>query len=127
MARYQRLIRLLELRANAGSIASADQNDRMAIENCAFALSPVPMPNLLIVGNTIAYEGMKRGTARGFEKTHCETDPNAVTELIKDFERVYQASCLENERTHPPDCRLLERLREYLFEAESTVATTAPE
>jgi len=85
------------------------------------------MPNLLIVGNTIAYEGMKRRTTRDLRKTHCETDPNAVAELIADFERVYQASSLENEQTHPPDGRLLERLREYLIEAESTVATTAPE
>jgi hypothetical protein len=125
-ARYHRLINLLELRAGAWPIASEDQNDRIAIRNCTFALSPVPMPNLLIVGNTIAYEGMKRGTTRGFEKTHCETDPNAVAELIADFERVYQASSLENERTHPPDGRLLERLRECLREAESTAAPTTP-
>lgn len=119
-ARYNRLIHLLELRGTAKNLDGADEEDRLAIENCEFALSPVPMPNLLIVGDTIAYEGMKRGTTRGFEKTHCETDPNALADLIADFERVFQASSLENRRTHPPNGRTLERLKEYLREAQST-------
>jgi hypothetical protein len=120
-ARYQRLIHLLEMRSHNAKVCDEDQQDFAAIKNCEFTLSPVPMPNLLIIGNVVAYEGMKRRTSRGFEKTHCESDPNAVAEMIAEFDRVFHASAFENQQTHPPDGRLLERLKKYFFEADSAV------
>jgi len=41
------------------------------------------MPNVFIIGETVAYEGMKRGGTGGFEMTHCETSAEGLRELIQ--------------------------------------------
>src|SRR5439155_702912 len=72
---YKRLIGLLEGNSDIRRDSRMAAKDVKAMKQCQFALSPVPMPNVFIVGDTIAYEGMKRGGTGGFEMTHCEKNP----------------------------------------------------
>jgi len=115
--RYRRLIALLEGKSDCTSDPIAANDDLAAIQNCEFALTPVPMPNLIIIGETVAYEGMKRGATRGFEMTHCETSLDRIREMIKQFDRTFEDSRAEMVQAHPPDGRLVEQLRRFLDEA----------
>lgn len=90
-ARYERLIGLLEGKSDMRDHAEVDQDIR-AIKRCRFALSPVPMPNLFIIGGQVAYEGVKRGGRSGFEMTHCETKPEGVEKLIEQFDMLFADS-----------------------------------
>jgi hypothetical protein len=90
--RYERLIGLLEGRSDIVNDRNAAQEDIVTIERCDFALTSVPMPNLIILGETVAYEGMKRGGTRGFEMTHCETERISILELIEQFEQLFEQS-----------------------------------
>jgi hypothetical protein len=76
------------------------------------------MPNLMIIGDEVAYEGMKRSNAGGFEMTHCETDPHELRELAKQFDKFFSESKIEMARSHPPNGGLLEQLRAFHREAD---------
>jgi hypothetical protein len=116
-ARFSRLIGLLEGRSDIRNNDEACAEDVKAIKNCHFVLSPIPMQNLLIIGNEVVYEGMKRGNAGGFDVTHWETDPAVLTGVTDDFERLYEESCREMCRTNPPDGRVLDQLKAFFREA----------
>ena len=53
------------------------------------------MPNVFIIGNEVAYEGMKRGSTGGFEMTHCETNADGLNDLIVQYDRFFEESRLE--------------------------------
>jgi hypothetical protein len=89
-ARYRRLIRLLRGDSDQTDQAARDK-DLRAMQQCEWALNPVPMPNQLILGERVAYEGFKRSSRWGFERTHCETSPAAISALVTDFDRHFQA------------------------------------
>src|SRR5262249_48471268 len=114
--RYRRLIGLLEGKSDIRNRNAAAQ-DLKAIKRCEITLSPVPMPNVFILGETVAYEGMKRGGAGGFEMTHCETRKAELAILIQQFDDFFSESRKEMIRTHPPDGRVLEQLRQFFKEA----------
>lgn len=116
-ARYERLIGLLEGRSDLLS-GNADA-DVAAMARCRFALSPVPMPNLLIIGDRVAYEGIKRGGAGGFDLTHCETDPTALAKMTQQFDAFFNGSHRDMVRSHPPDGQVVGQLKAYLQEALS--------
>lgn len=101
--RYERLIGLLEGRSDIQDNEQAAVDDVTAMKNCEFTLTPVPMPNQFIIGNIVAYEGMKRGGSRGFEMTHCETDSGALSDLITQFDRFYEDTHRQLRQAHPPD------------------------
>lgn len=114
--RYERLIGLLEGRSDVRDRQAAEA-DINAIRSCEFSLSPVPMVNLFIIGERVAYEGMKRGGSGGFEMTHCETNPAGVRDLIGKFDELFDDSRREMARLHPPDGRIVEQLRAFYDEA----------
>lgn len=124
--RYERLIGLLEGRSDIGDDPASADADVRAIEQCDFALSPVPMPNVLILGDRVAYEGMKRAGAGGFEMTHCETDGREVRNLIEQFDHYFRSSLRDMVRTHPPNGRLLDQLRAYFAEATGDLDSHRP-
>jgi hypothetical protein len=63
--RFERLMGLLEGRSDNVDDSNAAAEDLDAMKQCEFTLTPVPMPNLMIIGDQVAYEGMKRsGTLR---------------------------------------------------------------
>ncbi len=115
--RYKRLISLLEGRSDIRRNPKTTAEDVRAMKQCEFALSPVPMPNVFIIGEEVAYEGMKRGGTGGFEMTHCETSAEGLSELINQFDRFFEESHDEMVRAHPPDGRLAEQLRKFYREA----------
>ncbi len=115
--RFERLIGLLEGRSDITDDPQAAIEDVAAIKQCEFVLSPVPMPNLFLMGEMVAYEGMKRGGTGGFDMTHCETSADGLRDLIHQFDRFYDGSCRDMIRTHPPDGRLLEQLKIFYREA----------
>jgi hypothetical protein len=119
--RYERLIGLLEGRSDITDDEEAARNDLAAIQNCEFALTPVPMPNQIIIGELVAYEGMKRGGARGFHMTHCETDRESLRELIEQFDRLFQESRREMQRAGDPD--VAHQLRSFYQEIVSGQST----
>ena len=92
MARYRRLIDLLQGRSDLKGKAA--KNDLKAMQNCQWALNPVPMPNQMILGEEVAYEGFKRSGRRGFDRTHCETSPKAIKELVEAFDSHFD-DCVE--------------------------------
>lgn len=115
--RFQRLIGLLEGRSDIRRNPKAAAEDVRAVRRCQFVLSPVPMPNVFIIGQEVAYEGMKRGGSGGFEMTHCETNTEGLRELIHEFEQFFEDSRRDMIRTHPPDGRLIEQLKRFYQEA----------
>jgi hypothetical protein len=114
--RYERLLGLLGGESDM-SDPSAASDDVAAMARCEFVLSPVPMPNLFIIGNDVAYEGIKRGGSGGFEATVCETDPASVATMIRDFDHLFSESRAEMRRIWPPDGQLRQQLRRYYEEA----------
>jgi len=90
-ARYRRLIGLLQGRSDLKGKAGKD--DLTAMDRCQWALNPVPMPNLLILGDEVAYEGFKQSGSRGFERTRCETSPKVVQELAESFDTHFDDCC----------------------------------
>jgi hypothetical protein len=115
--RYQRLIGLLEGKSDIENDPLRAMNDLIAIKQCKIALSPVAMPNLFIIGNEVAYEGMKRTGSGGFDMTHCETSPEELNDIIKKFDKFFKESHDEMISTHPPDGCLLEQLKKFYNEA----------
>lgn len=115
--RFQRLLGLLQGRSDIVGDDAQRDDDLRAITRCELVLSPIPMPNLYIIGNRVAYEGLKRGGTRGFQKTHCETDPREINNLSQDFDSHFADSLEEMRRSHPPDGRLLEQLQGFFREA----------
>lgn len=115
--RYQRLIGLLEGRSDVGHDRQSADLDLEAMKRCEFALSPVPMPHLFIIGHRVAYEGMKRAGAGGYEMTHCETERSEIEDLIRQFDIHFDVSKTEMLRTHPPDGMLAEQLKGFYSEA----------
>lgn len=109
-ARYQRFIRLLEGRSDFPQGSEAATEDIRAMQQCDFVLTPIPSPNVMIIGDSIAYEGLKRGGGPGFERTHYETDSDVLKEMIQQFDRFFENSREDMVRTHPPDGRLLQQL-----------------
>jgi len=114
--RYERLIGLLEGKSDITD-AGAAQKDLAAMARCEFALTSVPMPNLIIIGEIVAYEGMKRGGTRGFEMTHCETDKETLKDMIEQFDRLFDQSRTEMQRAGQPDSIVLSQLRDFYQEA----------
>lgn len=117
--RYERLIGLFEGRSDIRRAPRIAAEDVKAMRQCEFALSPVPMPNVFIIGEDVAYEGMKRGGAGGFEVTHCETTAEGLRELVQQFDGFFAESRREMLRAHPPDGCLVEQLRNFYQEAMS--------
>jgi len=115
--RYERLIGLLEGRSDIPDDPQAAAEDVTAIKQCEFVLSPVPMPNLFIISNVVAYEGMKRGGTSGFNMTHCETRPEGLREMSQQFDIFFDESRREMVRAHPPDGHLVDQLRDFYEEA----------
>jgi hypothetical protein len=103
LARYKRLIRLLEGGSDIENDPAGAAADMEAMKQCDFVLSPVPMPNLIIIGESVAYEGMKRGGVSGFEMTHCETSPSALKELIGGFDGFFERTRKAMDHAKPPD------------------------
>jgi hypothetical protein len=118
--RYRRLIGLLEGRSDIRRNPKMAAQDVEAMKQCQFALSHVPMPNVLIIGEDIAYEGMKRAGAAGFEMTHCETDPIALQEMIAQFDDLFAESYRETLRVYPAHRDLASQLQRYLDEADAS-------
>ena len=115
--RFARLIGLLEGRSDITDDPQVAEEDLAAIKQCEFVLSPVPMPNLFLIGEMVAYEGMKRGGTGGFDMTHCETSADGLRDLTQQFDRFYDGSRRDMIHTHPPDGRLLEQLKNFYREA----------
>lgn len=115
--RYERLIGLLQGRSDIRRNPRMAARDLKAFKQCQFVLSPVPMPNLLIIGDTVAYEGMKRAGTGGFEMTHCETNPAAVQEMIGQFDEFFDESHEDTSIAHPTSKALAESLQRFLDEA----------
>jgi hypothetical protein len=118
--RYERLIGLLVGASDISGDAKATHDDVAAMQQCEFALTPVSMPNQFIIGRTVAYEGMKRGGTGGFEMTHCETSAEGMNDLIQQFDRLFDQSRWEMERSHPPDGHFADQLRSFYQEALET-------
>lgn len=118
--RYQRLIGLLEGRSDIRRNPKAAADDVRAMKHCQFTLSPVPMPNVFILGQKVAYEGMKRGGTGGFEMTHCETNAENLRELIRQFDQLFEESRCDLARTHPPDGQLIAQLKRFYEEAKGS-------
>jgi hypothetical protein len=116
--RYERLIGLLEGKSDILNDPRAASADLKAIKNCEFVLSPVHMPNQFIIGDIIAYEGMKRGGIGGFEMTHWETDKEELHQLCGQFDRLFEESKKDMIQTHPPDGRIAEQLTAFYQEAD---------
>lgn len=119
--RYERLLGLLDGRSDIEHDAKAAEEDVAAMEQCEFLLTPVPTPNLFIIGDRVAYEGMKRAGKPGFEMTHCATNPEDLRELIDQFDRLFDETRHEMQRTHPPDGRVGQQLRMFYTEAISAL------
>jgi len=113
--RYQRMIELLEGCRNM----TGNEEDREVMKQCEFTLSPVPMPNLFIIDDTIAYEGMKRCGEGGFEMTHWETDKDELRQLIEGFDRFFEDSKRDMMHTHHPDGQIATQLRAFFEEARA--------
>ena len=112
--RYRRLIGLLNGVSDIRNNEKAEKADLIAINQCQIALTPVSMPNLIIIGESVAYEGMKRGATRGFEMTHRETNTHRIRELIEQYDQLYDDSAKDMRSRK----RLADQLREFLKEAE---------
>jgi hypothetical protein len=112
--RYQRLIGLLEGRSDITADKSQAREDLKAMAHTTIRLTPVPMPHLLVIGNKVAYEGMKRGGSRGYAMTHCETDRQAVEGLADHFKE-----CDAGTR-HLQSAHLAEQLTAFLREARQS-------
>jgi hypothetical protein len=110
-ARYRRLIGLLEGRSDIAVDSGESDADLAAIARCEFVLWPVPMPNLLILGDRVAFEGIKRSGGGGFDMTHWETSPDGIRTLTESFDRLFAFARDEGSRLFPPDGQVLERLR----------------
>ncbi|HAB15026.1 MAG TPA: hypothetical protein PLX89_18095 [Verrucomicrobiota bacterium] len=115
--RFQRLIGLVEGRSDIRRNSKLAALDVKAMKKCRFALSPVPMPNLFIIGDKVAYEGMKRAGTGGFEMTHCETDTTSLREMIDQFDMFFEDSYAETRRLYPTDAALAKQLRTFYDEA----------
>lgn len=115
--RYERLIGLLSGRSDIVGDPKAAAEDLAAIERCEIVLSPVAMPNQFIIGETIAYEGLKRGGTGGFEMTHWETDRDALRGLIHQFDAFFEDSRHDMMHSHGPDGRIAKQLEEFYREA----------
>ncbi len=116
-ARFQRLIRLLEGHSDIKGNPKAAADDIKAIRRSQIALSPVASPNLLIIGDQVAYEGMKRGGTGGFEMTHCEKNREAVRQLIRQFDQHFDQSRRDMKRRGGSRRTVVSELRRYLREA----------
>jgi hypothetical protein len=117
--RYKRMVGLLQGRSDIKGDPTAAKKDLAAMKNCEFTLSPVPMPNLLIIDDTIAYEGLKRGGTGGFEMTHWETNTEELHHLILEFDRFFDDSKRDMLHTHPPDGCLAKQLQDFFEEARA--------
>lgn len=115
--RYDRLIGLLQGRSDITGNAAAARQDVAAMKQCEFALSPILMPNVFIIGESVAYEGMKRAGTGGFEMTHCETKPERLREMIEQFDAFFAESRSEMIEAFPPDGQLVEQLQQFRDEA----------
>ena len=50
------------------------------------------MPNLFMIGDLVAYEGMKRGGKKGFDMTHRETHKDALHDMATQFDDLFHRS-----------------------------------
>jgi hypothetical protein len=115
--RYQRLIGLLRNKSDCETAEAAKQ-DKAAIKRCEFTFSPVPMPNLFIIGNSIVYEGMKRAGAGGFEMTHWETSPDELRQMCEQFDDFFANSKRDMTHMHP-GVSVADQLQEFYDEARA--------
>lgn len=120
--RYCRLLGLFEGRSDMKPDMRAADDDLVAMKNCEFTLTPVPMPNQFIIGGMVAYEGMKRGGSRGFEMTHCETDSEALKDMISQFDRFFEDTHRQLCLAHPPNGRVVDLIRKAFEECRSHTA-----
>lgn len=116
---YERLIGLLEGRSDITNCPDDASEDVNIMKQCDFVLTPISMPNIFIIGETVAYEGMKRRGTAGFDVTHCETSRDGLSEMINNFDKLYEDSRLEMIRIYPPDGRVVEMLKTFYHEAIS--------
>lgn len=117
--RYKRLIGLLEGKSEIETSSLTPEDDLKAIKQCDIVLTPVSTPNFFIIGDEVAYEGMKRTGSGGFDITHCETSTEGMEDIIKKFDKFFKESHDEMISTHPPDGRLVEQLKKFYAEAMS--------
>jgi hypothetical protein len=115
--RYERLIGLLEGRSDITNCPDDAAEDVDIMKQCDLVLTPISMPNLFIIGETVAYEGMKRRGIAGFDVTHCETSVDGLREIISNFDKLYEDSRSEMIRMHPPDGHIVELLKAFYHEA----------
>ena len=116
-ARYKRLIQLLETRRGTNRKPMGWAMVQKVIKQCEFVISPVPMPHLFIIGDRVAYEGMKRGGSSGFGMTHCENNPDALKPMIEQFDRFFASSREDMILARPPDGQVAKQLHEFYEEA----------
>lgn len=109
--RYQRLIALLEGGSDFPAGSEEARLDQLAIRNCEIVLAPVPSPNLMIIGNQIAFEGIKRGGQAGFSRTHCETNPTVIHDMITQFDEHFAHCKNDLIRRESVDGLLLDQLK----------------
>jgi len=117
--RYSRMIQLLQGSTDTPEDLAAAEADIQAMKRCEFILSPVATSNLFIIGDFVAYEGMKRGGTGGFEITHIESDPREVRELIRQFDVYFSESRADLKHTHPPDGQVTSLLQRFFDEANT--------
>jgi hypothetical protein len=125
--RFKRLIGLVEGKSDIPSNSEGAGLDLKAIRNCEIVLNSVPMSNLWIIDDRVAYEGSKRKLGRGFERTRCETNAAAIDDLIKQFEETFEKCKQDMLQAFPPDGRLLEQLKLRLRRAENSKKRTRPD
>lgn len=114
--RYRRLIGLLTSIEDSLS-PDVTLKDVVAMRNCDFVVSPIPMPNQFVIGNVIAYEGVKRGGTGGFDLTHWETDAEEVGEICSQFDQFFDDSKRDMESLRLRKGSLVHQLREFYKEA----------
>jgi hypothetical protein len=96
--------------------SAAVKADLAAIQRCDFVLTPVPMTNLFIIGDRIAFEGIKRGGTGGFEVSHCETQSESVKELVRQFDQLFADSREEMRHQCPAAAADQAEARKFLIE-----------
>lgn len=105
--RYERLIRLLR--------REEPHSDFMS--RCTFVWRRIPMPHLLILGEAVAYQGLKQRPVRGFHLTHVETNRARLREMINEFDRsMNHARVYRTEAEHQAFARLLRTLLDKAIE-----------
>lgn len=95
--RYERMIALLENKL------SDQADDAFRSENCEIILAPFRGNNLLILGDSLFYEGVKVDIAGGFSLTTRVTHAGSVAARVHAFDKLFEDARKYTLRYHSPD------------------------